>query len=191
VRGADWGGPADVKASLRHASIVGSDRVVFNIGGNRYRLVARIDYPHRVVYIRFIGSHAEYEDRCDEGLMEIRPIKTEADYDEALAEIDRLMGSPPGSPLGDRLEVLVTLVEAYEEARHPIGSPTALAAMEFQMEQRGMSVADLDKMLAGAMTAKAVLSGAPLNLEAIRRLRDGLEIPADILIGATAAAAAE
>jgi HTH-type transcriptional regulator / antitoxin HigA len=184
VRGADWGGPADVKASLRHASIVGSDRVVFNIGGNRYRLVARID-------IRFIGSHAEYEDRCDEGLMEIRPIKTEADYDEALAEIDRLMGSPPGSPLGDRLEVLVTLVEAYEEARHPIGSPTALAAMEFQMEQRGMSVADLDKMLAGAMTAKAVLSGAPLNLEAIRRLRDGLEIPADILIGATAAAAAE
>lgn len=60
----DWDGPAKVKAKYRNASIVGDDRVVFNIKGNDYRLVVRINYPYRVVYIRFVGTHAEY-DRID------------------------------------------------------------------------------------------------------------------------------
>ena len=58
---ADWKNPAEVKAAYRSASIVGNDRVVFNIAGNKYRLVVRINYPYRVVYIRFIGTHRQYD----------------------------------------------------------------------------------------------------------------------------------
>jgi len=61
---ADWGSPPAVKAAFRHASIVGRSRVVFNIGGNKYRLVVQINYAYRIVYVRFIGSHQEY-DRID------------------------------------------------------------------------------------------------------------------------------
>lgn len=60
----EWSSPADVKAIYGNASIVGGDRVVFNIGGNRYRLIVRFDYARRIGFIRFIGTHAEY-DRID------------------------------------------------------------------------------------------------------------------------------
>ena len=58
---ADWSSPADVKTAYRSASLVGNVRVVFNIGGNRYRLVVRFDYPHRIGFVRFVGTHAEYD----------------------------------------------------------------------------------------------------------------------------------
>jgi mRNA interferase HigB len=58
---ADWKNPAEVKAAYRSASVVGNDRVVFNIAGNKYRLVVRINYAYRVVYIRFIGTHRQYD----------------------------------------------------------------------------------------------------------------------------------
>ena len=61
---ADWSSPADVKSTYARASIVGNDRVVFDIGGNRYRLVVRFDYTHRIGFVRFVGTHAEY-DRID------------------------------------------------------------------------------------------------------------------------------
>ncbi len=61
VAAADWATPADVKAQFADASILKEGRVVFNIGGNKYRLVVRINYPYRVVYIRFVGTHAEYD----------------------------------------------------------------------------------------------------------------------------------
>ena len=61
VKTADWSTPADIKADFRHASILHGDRVIFNIAGNKYRLVVRINYPFRVVYIRFIGTHGQYD----------------------------------------------------------------------------------------------------------------------------------
>lgn len=61
VSAADWGTPGDVKAHYGDASILRDGRVVFNIGGNKYRLVVRINYPYRVVYVRFVGTHAEYD----------------------------------------------------------------------------------------------------------------------------------
>ena len=61
VNRADWRGPADVQAAFRSASIVGDSRVVFNIAGNKYRLVVRVNYPYRVVYICFVGTHREYD----------------------------------------------------------------------------------------------------------------------------------
>ncbi|MCY3873063.1 MAG: type II toxin-antitoxin system HigB family toxin [Rhodobacteraceae bacterium] len=65
---ADWSSPSDVKAAYRTASVVGNHRVVFDIGGNKYRLVVRIDYEHRIVFVRFVGTHAEY-DRINASLM--------------------------------------------------------------------------------------------------------------------------
>jgi mRNA interferase HigB len=62
VEKADWGGPAEVKEKYRSASILGDNRVVFNIKGNIYRLVVKINYPHHVVYVRFVGTHAEYDE---------------------------------------------------------------------------------------------------------------------------------
>jgi mRNA interferase HigB len=62
VEDADWATPTDVKATFGDASILKDSRVVFNIGGNKYRVVVRINYPYRVVYIRFVGTHAEYDD---------------------------------------------------------------------------------------------------------------------------------
>lgn len=64
VKAADWSGPAGVKRDIRSASILKGGRVVFNIGGNKYRIVAWINYPYRVLYIRFVGTHAQY-DRID------------------------------------------------------------------------------------------------------------------------------
>jgi mRNA interferase HigB len=58
---ADWANPAEVKASFRNASIVGNNRVVFNIAGNKYRLVVRVNYPYRIMYVRFLGTHREYD----------------------------------------------------------------------------------------------------------------------------------
>lgn len=64
VKAADWARPQDAKDRFARASLVGGNRIVFDIGGNKYRLVAKINYPYRVVYIRFVGTHAEY-DRID------------------------------------------------------------------------------------------------------------------------------
>lgn len=61
IQRADWASPADIKADLRHASILQGGRVVFNVAGNKYRIVVWINYPYRVVYIRFIGTHAQYD----------------------------------------------------------------------------------------------------------------------------------
>ena len=61
VAHADWATPAEVKAAYRSASIVGNSRVIFNIAGNKYRLVVRVNYGYRIVYIRFVGTHAEYD----------------------------------------------------------------------------------------------------------------------------------
>ena len=61
ARKANWASPADVKSAYGNASIVGNDRVVFNIGGNRYRLIARFNYARRIGYVRFLGTHAEYD----------------------------------------------------------------------------------------------------------------------------------
>ncbi len=58
---ADWASPAAIKAAFGNASIVGNNRVVFNIGGNKYRLVVRVNYPYRVMYVRFVGTHAQYD----------------------------------------------------------------------------------------------------------------------------------
>jgi len=115
--------------------------------------------------------------------MDIHPIRTEADYEAALAEIDRLFNAAPHTPEGDRLEVLATLVEAYEEQHYSIPAPDPIEAIAYYMESRGLCRRDLEPYLGSrARVAEVLNRKRPLSLEMIRRLHTGLGIGADILI---------
>jgi HTH-type transcriptional regulator/antitoxin HigA len=116
-------------------------------------------------------------------MMDIRPIKTEADYQAALKEIERLFDAAPNTSEGDRLEVLTTLVEAYEEQKYHIPSPDPVEAILYHLESRGLSRDDLEEYLGSRENVEEVLSRKrPLSIEVIRRLRSGLGISADVLI---------
>jgi HTH-type transcriptional regulator / antitoxin HigA len=116
-------------------------------------------------------------------MVTVRPIRTEADYESALAEIGTLMTSRPGTREGDRLDVLSTLVEAYETERHAIDAPDPIALVEFVMEQRGLDRAELGKFIGSRGRVSEVLNRArPLSLPMIRRLHAGLGLPASVLV---------
>lgn len=115
--------------------------------------------------------------------MDIRPIKTARDYDAALAAIGELMDAEPGTPDGDRLDVLATLVNAYEARHFPIEAPDPLAAIRFRMEQLGLTRKDLEPLIGTRGRVSEVLSGKRrLSLDMIRRLHAELNIPASVLI---------
>ncbi|OGN78691.1 MAG: DNA-binding protein [Chloroflexi bacterium GWB2_54_36] len=117
--------------------------------------------------------------------MEIKPIRSEADYQAALKEIKNLMESQPGTPEGDRMEVLVTLVEAYEAKHFPIPEPDdPVEVLEYYMESRGLNRSDLIAYLGSKERVSEVLNRKRgLSLEMIRRLHRGLGIPADLIVG--------
>ena len=115
--------------------------------------------------------------------MEIKPIKTEADYEAAMKEIEQLWGASYGSPEGDKLDVLVTLVEAYEEKHHPIPPPDPIEAILHYMENQGLSEHDLEPYLGSHLYVSEVLNRQRgLSLDMIRKLHIELGIPADILV---------
>ena len=115
--------------------------------------------------------------------MELRPIKTESDYQNALTEIERLFEIEPNSPELDRLDILTTLVSAYEQQHHPIDAPDAISAIEYYLEARGLSERDLAASIGDTEQVRAILNRQqPLNLDAIRRLNQDFGIPAEVLI---------
>lgn len=117
--------------------------------------------------------------------MEIKPVRSEADYQAALKEIEKLIESQPGTPEGDRMDVLVTLVEAYEAKHFPIPEPDdPVQVLEYYMESRGLSRSDLIAFLGSKERVSEVLNRKRgLSLGMIQRLHDGLGIPADLLVG--------
>ena len=120
--------------------------------------------------------------------MEIRPIRSEADYEAALQEISRLVDQDPlpGSSDGDRLDVLSTLVQAYEAKHHPIGLPDPIEAIKYRMEQGGLSAKDLEPMIGRRNRVYEVLNRKrALTLPMIRKLHEKLGIPAESLIQPT------
>ena len=115
--------------------------------------------------------------------MAIRPIRSETDYDEALAEIDSLMGVDPGTPESDRLEVLVTLVERYESEHWAIDAPDPISAISHVMEARGLQQRDLAELIGSQSHASEVLRRRrPLSLAMIRMLAKEWGLPADVLV---------
>ena len=121
----------------------------------------------------------------------VRPIRTEADYDTAMTEVERLWGATSGTPRGDRLDVLVTLIEAYEEKHFPIDPPDPITAILFRMEQQGLKRKDLEPLIGSRARVSEVLAGRRnLSLQMIRRLHKELSIPAEVLIRPTKGEAA-
>jgi HTH-type transcriptional regulator/antitoxin HigA len=115
--------------------------------------------------------------------MDIKLIKTEADYEAALEEIERLFDAAPDTPEGARLEVLTTLVEAYEDKHYSIPLPDPIEAIEYYMESRGLSRRDLEPYIGNRGRVSEILNRKrPLSIEMIRRLHAGLGISAEVLI---------
>jgi len=115
--------------------------------------------------------------------MDITPIKTKRDHRRALKEIEGLMDAKRGTPEGDRLDVLVTLVEAWEANHYPIGLPDPVAAIKYHMEQKGLQPRDLVPYIGSRNRVYEVLNGKrPLTLRMVWRLHRGLGIPAESLI---------
>ncbi|MGO8846879.1 MAG: helix-turn-helix domain-containing protein [Methylocella sp.] len=115
--------------------------------------------------------------------MEIKPIKTEADYEATLDEIEKLRESGADTPESGRIDILVTLVESYETKHYPIDPPDPVDAIKFRMEQMGLTDKDLEKYMGGrGSVTKILTSKLPLNLDMIRKLHKNLGIPAEVLI---------
>jgi len=115
--------------------------------------------------------------------MQLRPIKSDSDYEAALLEIERLWGAEENSAEGDRLEILTTLVEVYEEAHFPMDLPDPIEAIKFRLEQQGEDQSALIGILGSRTRVYEVLRrDRPLSLNMIRQLNRRLKIPAEILI---------
>jgi HTH-type transcriptional regulator / antitoxin HigA len=115
--------------------------------------------------------------------MRIKPIKTDVDYEAALREVERLFDANPGTSESDRLEVLATLIEAYEEKTHQIPLPDPIEAILYHMESRGLTRKDLEPFIGSRARVSEILNRKrPLTMEMIRSLHAGLGIPAEVLI---------
>lgn len=115
--------------------------------------------------------------------MEIRPIKTEQDYQDAIRRIEELWGAKKDTPQGDELDLLVTLVEAYEMKHYPIAPPDPVDAIKFRMEQMELTKADMVKYLGSQSRVSEILNRKrKLTLGMIKSLYKGLKIPAEILL---------
>lgn len=115
--------------------------------------------------------------------MDLRPIRTEQAYKAALSDIDHLFGAPVGTPDGDRLDILIMLVEAYESKHHPIPPPTPIDAILHHMESQNLTRVDLEQYIGSRARVSEILNRKrPLSLNMIRNLQNGLGISAEILI---------
>ncbi len=114
---------------------------------------------------------------------EVRPIRTKRDYEVALKEVERLWGSKTGTRDGDRLDVLATLIDAYEAEHYPMDPPDPIEAIKFRMEQQRLTRRDLEEII-GTRTriAEVMNRRRGLSIAMIRRLHERLGISADVLI---------
>ena len=115
--------------------------------------------------------------------MNIKPIKSEADYEKALQRVESLWNAPEGSSESDELDVLATLIEAYERDHYPVDLPDPVEAIKFRLEQQGKDSKALIGVIGGRTRVYEVLRGKrPLSLNMIRELHDRFGIPANVLI---------
>ena len=114
---------------------------------------------------------------------DVKPIRSEADYEAALAEVERLWGSRAGTREGDRLDVLATLIDTYESEHFPMDLPDPIEAIKFRMEQQGLTRRDLEEIIGSRTRIAEVLNRKrPLSINMIRRLHERLGISAEVLI---------
>jgi len=116
-------------------------------------------------------------------MADIRPIRTEQDYEAAMSEVARLWGAKLGTPEGDRLDVLATLIDSYEQAHYPVAPPDPIEAIKFRMSQQKLTRKQLEPMIGTRTRVAEVLNRRrSLSISMIRRLHSTLGIPAEVLI---------
>lgn len=116
--------------------------------------------------------------------MQIHPIRSVSDHDRAVARINELINAAPGTAAGDELDVLATLVDAYEARHHAIEAPDPVTAIQFRMEQQGLTRRDLEPLIGSrARVSEIMTRKRSLTLAMVRRVKQGLGISADLLIG--------
>ena len=116
-------------------------------------------------------------------MSDIKPIRTNKDHANAMKEVESLWGAKSGTPKGDRLDVLATLIDAWEAIHYPMDPPDPIEAIKFRMEQQGLTRRDLEGIIGTRARIAEVLSGKrELSIAMIRRLNTELNIPAEILI---------
>jgi HTH-type transcriptional regulator / antitoxin HigA len=114
---------------------------------------------------------------------EVKPIRTKRNYEIALKKVEKLWGAKSGTRAGDRLDVLATLIDAYEAAHYPMDPPDPIEAIKFRMEQQGLSRRDLEPLIGTRTRVAEVLNRKRnLSIEMIRRLHERLGISAEVLI---------
>lgn len=117
---------------------------------------------------------------------DVKPIRSEAEYEAAMAEVERLWGAKSGTAAGDRLDVLATLIDAYEAEHFPLDPPDPIDAIKFRMEQQGLTRRDLEEIIGSRTRIAEVLNRKrSLSIGMIRRLHERLGIPAEVLIRPT------
>lgn len=118
--------------------------------------------------------------------MQIHPIRTEPDHDRAVTRIAELMGAEPDTAEGEELDILATLVDAWESKHHLMDAPDPIAAIQFRMEQQGLTRKDLEPLIGSRARVSEVMTGRrSLTLAMIRRVRSRVGISADLLVGST------
>ena len=187
VKQADWAKPADVKRDVRSVSILKDGRAVFNVAGKNIALWSgsTISIASSTSGLSaLIGNTTPSTHRAFEvSVMDIAPIKSQRDYRRVLREIEGLINARRNSPEGDRLDVLVTLVEAWERKHYPLDLPDPVEAIRYHMEQGGLQPRDLIPYIGSRNRVHEVLNRRrELTLNMIRRLHEGLGIPAESLI---------
>lgn len=177
-------------APLLFPKWLNAEQVRFEVAGGSYRLIVAFDFRRQIAYVTFIGTHAEYDaidaltvSLYQEAAMDICPIRTDADHATELKEIERLWGAKSGSRNGDKLEVLVTLVEAYENSRWPVEPADPIETLKAHMEMTGRTQADLASLLRSRSRASEVLSRRRLlTLSMIHKISREWHLPAEVLV---------
>ena len=119
-------------------------------------------------------------------MAELKPIRCEADYKKALVEVEKLWGATSGTPRGDRLDVLATLIEVWEATHYPMDPADPIEAIKFRMEQQGLKRKDLENIIGSrARIAEVLVRKRGLSIAMIRRLNAEPNIPAEVLIGSS------
>lgn len=196
VQDATWTSHDDVKATYGANVDFAHGKYIFDIGGNKYRLICVIDFARHGVLTLRVCTHAEY-DVCaligESGfnnservyaMNTVRPLHTRADYESAIAEVRRLWGSEAGTADGDRLDLLMVLVGAYEDEHDAIDPPDPIEAILRRMDDLGMSRADLGAMIGASSgrVSEILNRRRHLTLDMIRKLVIGLGLSEHCLL---------